>query len=99
MLSVPSVSLSGMNAAQARLDAAGHNVANLLTDGFRRERVAQATTPEGGVSTSLSQVSQTGSALEADMVDQLQASSSYLANLAVFRTSDRMIGSLLDETA
>mgnify|MGYP003704828237 CR=1 FL=1 len=99
MLSVSSISLSGMNAAQARLDAAGHNVANLLTDGFKRERVAQATTPEGGVSTSLSQVSETGSALEADMVDQLQASSSYLANLAVFRTSDRMIGALLDETA
>lgn len=99
MLSVSSISLSGMNAAQARLDAAGHNVANLLTDGFKRERVAQATTPEGGVSTSLSQVSQSGSALEADMVDEMQASSSYLANLAVFRTSDRMIGSLLDATA
>jgi flagellar hook protein FlgE len=99
MLSTPSISLSGMNAAQVRLNATGHNVANLLTDGFRRERVAQATTPEGGVSTSLSQVSEPGSALETDMVEQLQAKNSFLANLSVFRTSDRMMGALLDITA
>lgn len=99
MSSVPAISLSGMNAAQSHLDAVGHNVANLNTKNFRREQVSQATTLDGGVSTSTSQVSEAGSALEADLVDQLQAKNSFLANLSVFRTSDRMMGALLDITA
>ena len=37
-----------------------------------------------------------GSSLESDMVGQLQAKNSFLANLAVFKTSDKMTGALLD---
>ncbi len=99
LLSTPQLALSGMNAAQTRLDAAAHNVANVQTEPFRREQVVQQTQTSGGVSTSLRRSSTEGGALETDLVDQLQASSSYLANLAVFRTSDRMMGALLDMTA
>jgi len=53
----------------------------------------------GGVSTSRSRASAEGSALEADMVEQMQASSVYLANLAVFRTSDEMMGALVNMRA
>jgi flagellar hook protein FlgE len=38
-------------------------------------------------------------ALETDVVAQLQAKNAFLANLAVFRTHDRMMGELLDARA
>jgi flagellar hook protein FlgE len=97
MTSISAISLSGMNAAQTSLDASAHNIANVATGGFRRQLVAQATTSPDGVTTSLTQASEPGNAIEADMVGQLAAKNSFLANLAVFRTSDKMLGALLDE--
>lgn len=99
MLSVSAISLSGMNAAQTRLDASAHNIANTNTPNFKPEQMSQATTPVGGVTTSMSQASEPGESMESDMVEQLQAKNSFLANLSVFRTSDRMMGALLDITA
>lgn len=40
-----------------------------------------------------------GNALETDVVTQLQAKHSFMANLAVFKTSDKMAGALLDVRA
>jgi flagellar hook protein FlgE len=37
-----------------------------------------------------------GSSLETDVVSQLQAKNAFLANLAVFKTSDKMAGALLN---
>ena len=96
MMSISAISLSGMNAAQTSLGASAHNIANLATGGFRRQLGAQATTSSDGVTTSLTQASEPGNAIEADMVGQLAAKNSFLANLAVFRTSDKMLGALLD---
>ena len=96
MSSISAISLSGMNVAQTALDASAHNIANLATRGFRREQVAQATTSSGGVTATLTQASAPGNATETDMVGQLVAKNSFLANLAVFRTSDKMLGALLD---
>jgi len=98
MLSTPSIALSGMNAAQTSLQTSAHNIANLGTDGFRRQRMEQSTSAWGGVETSVSRSSQAGNSLETDVVDELQARNSFLANLAVFKTSDRMTGTLLDLT-
>ena len=36
MVSISSISLCGMNAAQTQLNAAAHNIANLNTKGFSR---------------------------------------------------------------
>ncbi|MDL2336497.1 MAG: flagellar basal body protein [Pseudomonadota bacterium] len=99
MLSVPAISLSGMNAAQTAVDAAAHNVANLATSGFRRMEIVQVTAAGGGVTTSLAQSPEVGNAIEADVVGQLAAKNAFLANLAVFRASDKMLGSLLDRTS
>lgn len=99
MASTSSISLSGMNAAQTRLDSAAHNVANTNTVGFRRQEVVQTEQKDGGVSTSLTKASVEGSALETDMVAQLQAKNAFLANLALFKTSNQMAGALLDKTA
>ena len=96
MLSSPAIALSGMNAAQTRLQASAHNIANLGTDGFRRQQVVQGDLASGGASVSLSQAPVAGQSMEADMVGLLQAKNAFLANLAVFRTGDRLMGSLLD---
>ena len=96
MLAVSSIALSGMNAAQTGLLASAHNIANLNTAGFRRQQVAQESVSAGGVDTSLTQACDAGNAMETDMVGLLQAKNAFLANLAVFKTSDQMAGSLLD---
>lgn len=99
MTTLSAISHSGMKAAQTALGASAHNIANLSTAGFRREHVTQSTAAAGGVTTSLQQASQAGHELEADVVDQLLAKNQFLANLAVFKTGDQMMGSLLDATA
>lgn len=97
MASISSIALSGMRAAQTSLDASAHNVANLNTPGFRRQEVVQTEEKEGGVSTTITQSSVEGPALETDLVAQLQAKNAFLANLSVFKTSNQMAGALLDK--
>jgi flagellar hook-associated protein FlgK len=99
MASISSIALSGMNAAQATLNSSAHNIANMNTTGFRRQEVVQTARAEGGVSTSLTAAGAEGSSLVTDVVAQLQAKNSFLANLAVFKTSDKLAGTLLDKTA
>jgi flagellar hook-associated protein FlgK len=95
MSSIPAIAVSGMSAAQLSLQTSAHNIANLGTANFRRQRVVQARDPSGGVSTSVVSAQQPGNAIEVDLVSQLQAKNAFLANLAVFRAHDRMSGSLL----
>lgn len=95
MSSIPAIAVSGMSAAQLSLQVSAHNIANLGTANFRRQQVAQAANPFGGVSTSVRWAPQPISAAETDLVAQLQAKNAFLANLAVFRAHDRMTGSLL----
>jgi flagellar hook protein FlgE len=96
MSPLSATSLSGMQAAQGALDASAHNIAHLATAGFKRAQPQQATLAAGGVSTTLTQASQAGQAMEADMVNQLVAKNAFLANLAVFKTGDQMLGTLLN---
>lgn len=99
MNSLSSIALSGMNAAQASLNTSAHNVANLATEGFKRQETVQTEQPGGGVSTEVRQAEVAGNALETDVVTQLQAKHSFIANLAVFKTSNQMAGALLDTKA
>ena len=102
MSSVSSIALSGMNAAQAALGVAGHNIANTATRGFQRQQAVAATAPEGGVATSVRTLPASGEGLDSlatDLVGQLQAKNAFFANLAVFRTGDAMTGALLDAVA
>lgn len=99
MSAIGSIAQSGLQAAQQRLHASAHNVANQQTPGFRREQVAQQAVPQGGVHTQVQRSPQEGVALEAEAVEQISASYAYLANLQVLRTNDRMQGALLDERA
>jgi flagellar hook protein FlgE len=96
MFASTALSLSGLSAAQTQLDVAGHNIANLGTQGFRRQQVVQVTLAAGGVGTTLSQASAPGNDLQADVVEQLKAKNAFMANMAVFKAGDRMLGALLD---
>ena len=96
MLSNSAIALSGMSAAQMSFQASAHNIANLGTDGFRRQLVLQSGQAPAGVSVLLSHAPEPGNAPETDVVGLLQAKNTFLANLAVFRAGDRMMGSLLD---
>ena len=97
--SISSIALSGMAAAQTTLNSSAHNIANVNTAGFRRQEATQTEQKSGGVSASIMKPSSDGAGLESDMVAQLQAKNSFLANLAVFKTSDKMAGALLDTSA
>ncbi len=99
MNSTASIALSGMNAAQTRLRASAHNVANLATEGFQRQQVQQTPQPGGGVTAQIGRADVPGADLAQDVVDQLAAKNAFLANLAVFKTSNKMAGVLLDERA
>ena len=88
-----------MTAATSRLGASAHNIANLGTAGFRRERASQTSVDGGGVTTRLDPAPVPGSAMEDDLVGMLAARNSFLANLAVFRTADAMAGALLKTVA
>jgi flagellar hook protein FlgE len=97
MNAISSISLSGMQAAQTRLDASAHNIANQQTEGFQPLEVQQSTQQGGGVSSQVERSSSgAGPSLEDDVVAQLQAKNSFLANLNVFKTNDSMMGSLLN---
>ena len=85
-----------MNAAQSALGVCAHNIANLGTANFRRQQLEQVAVESGGVTTQVRQAPEPGESLATDVVDLLQAKNVFLANLSVFRTSERMTGALLD---
>jgi flagellar hook-associated protein FlgK len=99
MNTLSTISQSGLQAAQTRLDAAAHNIANAQTPGFQRLAVAQQTQADGGVSTQVERATAPSDGMESDVVAQLQAKNSFLANLNVFKTQDRLLGAVLDTQA
>jgi flagellar basal body rod protein FlgC len=95
-MSISSISLSGLRAAQSALDVAAGNVAKLETPGYRRRVVVQSDTPEGGTRVTTAAAAAPGSDLAADLVGALQARDAFAANLAVFRGGERLLGWLVD---
>ena len=96
MSSVSSISSSGMNAARTALSASAFNIANLGAEGFRRQQVEPTSMAPAGVSATLGQAAVPGDAMATDLVDMLQAKNAFFANLAIFKTSAKMAGTLLD---
>jgi flagellar hook-associated protein FlgK len=99
MNSITSIALSGLQGAQLRVGSAGHNIANAMTPGFRRQVVAQQAVAGGGVETTIERSPVAGDALAEDLVALKLGEHLFKANLQVLRTQDRMLGTLLDETA
>lgn len=96
MNSLPSIALSGLNAAWMGVSVSAHNIANAQTEGFHRQVLEQQTVEGGGVTVTLSQAPEAGEALIDDVVQQMAASYSFQANVLTLKTADRMMGSLLD---
>lgn len=94
-----SIGLSGLNAAQLRLDSSAHNIANAATPGFRRQQVVQQELPEGGVAAEVAAQPQGGGSLEADIVEQMSATYAFKANARTLSVQNEVLGSLLDATA
>ncbi|UCU99189.1 flagellar basal body protein [Acidovorax radicis] len=101
MASISSIGSSGLQAAQLRLDASANNVANINTQGYRREVVAQEEVAESaGVRATVQREQDSqGVALEQEAVEQMSATYAFKANLQTIKTQDEMMGSLLDVTA
>ncbi|MFO6419813.1 flagellar basal body protein [Hylemonella sp. W303a] len=100
MASLSSIGLSGLQAAQLRLDSAAHNVANLNTSGFKRQTIIQQDAPDlAGTRTRVDQANTEGVVLESEMVEQMSAAHAFKANLQTLKTQDDMLGSLLDTKA
>ena len=99
MNSLSSIALSGLNAAQLRMDASAHNIANQSTENFRRQEVVQESEATGGVKTSVRRSAVPGEALAQDMVEQISARYAFVANLKVIKTEKEMLGKLLNERA
>ena len=99
MNSLSAIALSGLQGAQLRVSSAGHNIANAQTPDFRRQLVMQRAAADGGVVTTLARAPVAGDALAEDLVALKLGEHLFKANLQVLRTRDRMLGSLLDETA
>lgn len=93
--------LSGMNAAQTRLDVAANNIANLSTNNFTRKEVVQTDLPQAGTKVAdVRNAGQAGSNLEADMVEQIKARNTYMTNLSVFKSNnDMLMGTIIDINA
>ncbi len=99
MNALPSIALSGLNAAQTRLNASANNIANMNTEGFRRDEVSATAAAGGGVEVSVAKADTVGTNLVQDVVEQKLAVLEFKANVQVLRTADQMVGTLLDEKA
>ncbi len=100
MTAALSIASTGLQAAQLRLNASAHNVANLHTPGFKAHTVQlQAVAPSAGVQAHAAQAAQPGVALVAEGVAQMAATYAFKANVLVLRTADEMAGALLDVRA
>jgi flagellar hook protein FlgE len=91
------IALSGMQSAQTRVAVSAHNVANLLTDGFRPQRAVQTSVAAGGSQASVATTASPEPVrLEQEIVDQIVAKNQYRASARVLGVSAEMRGSLLD---
>ena len=91
------IALSGIQSAQTRLAVSAHNVANLLTEDFRPQRVEQTQMSSGGSRARVQQARHPEPvSLEREIVSQIQAKTAYTASGSVFSVGAELQGALLD---
>jgi hypothetical protein len=98
--SATAIGLSGMRAAQLKLDSHAHNVANVQTPDFKRQVTTQTARPDtGGVDAQIARETEASAPFDRladDLVGQRMSLYSFAANLRTVQTEDRMLGTLLD---
>ncbi len=85
-----SISLSGMQAAAAQMNASASNIANMRTPGYAAVGVAQNTDAGGGVTTHTVSLAMPPD-LAADMVSQHSALMAYKANVIALNAQDNLL--------
>jgi flagellar basal-body rod protein FlgC len=112
--SVVSIASSGLRFQAQRLTQSASNVANVNTDGFEAQRVIGNSQAAGGVVGHIAptytrhgtQVADDGSTrslsntdVAEETVTQIDSLRAFQANVAVLRTSDEMLGELVNSKA
>jgi flagellar basal body rod protein FlgG len=97
MISALSASLSGISAGSARIHAAAHNVANLLTDDFRPARVTQSAVESGGTRVEVDYAAEPRPVEYAEeAVQMIMGSVQARASMRVLEVDLDLLGGLLD---
>jgi flagellar basal-body rod protein FlgC len=111
MLSPLGASLSGLRAGLEKLDASANNVANLSTDGFKKDLVLLSEGVAGGVVVEIGKSTKSGpfyqspqgelieasnTDLAEEAVEQILAKYTFSMNLAMVKTVDEMQKSVID---
>lgn len=94
-----STALSGLQAAQLRMTASAHNIANVATAEFRPQQVTTEALPDGGVAAVVSSGEATGTDLVTEIVEQLAAGQAFRANAASLQRAADTVGTLIDTLA
>ena len=91
------IALSGMQSASTRVAVSAHNVANLLTEGFRPQRTTQAAQASGGSQAMVTTADRPEAVdLDREIVGQIEARTQFKASARVLGVEAEMRGSLLD---
>jgi flagellar basal body rod protein FlgG len=92
-----SIALSGISGAHKRVEAASHNVANLLTEDFRPVRVLQSSRASGGSTVEVEQAAEPEPvSLAREFIESDLAAIQAKASARIVEVDLDMLGSLLD---
>ncbi|MBI2921640.1 MAG: hypothetical protein HYY18_11210 [Planctomycetes bacterium] len=90
-----SSSISAIGAASSQFAAAAGNIANATTPGYRAQRVNLATSAGGGVA--VAGVDELGEVdLASEFTGMILARAMFKTNVAVLKSSNEMLGDVLD---
>lgn len=96
-MSAMKIAVSGIHAAEVRMAASAHNLANLTTRDFHPLRVTQRSSPAGGVEAeAFREPAPREVDVARELVDQMLAATQLEASLRVIATGADVRGSLLD---
>ncbi len=111
MLSALDAAVSGILASTTLINTSAHNVANISTEGFKKDEVHLSSRASGGVDARVEKSTEPGLALYSsdgtlitgsnvnlaeEVVNQILAKTMLKASAQVIKTVDKMQGSLLD---
>jgi flagellar basal body rod protein FlgC len=82
---------SGLVAAETRLEATAHNVANMQTERYRPLRATSIEAPANGVRVTISREAREGADMVRDAVERIAAVAAYQANLAMLRSAEKSL--------
>ncbi len=104
------VSISGIKAMEKRMSTTANNLANTVSDGFKKDRVTLSENQNGGVDATVSKVDTPGTIVEdqgttrelsnVDMAEELVSTiptkAIYTANLKMIQAQDELMGMVVN---